>query len=143
MDHPAEREGREAGTPGRFCDNARVERYRDSVGVAMPPAECLDRAEAFLAGRGFAVEHRDSRTLAVSRRAMPDPWVGLALLVLFVVPGLAYFALAPRRTASTTVLAVPEGGITEVSYVSEGFRSRRAVRELLGELSEWEDAHRR
>jgi hypothetical protein len=133
------------GTPGCFCENGPVERYRDSVGVALPPGECLDRAEEFLAGRGFAVEHRDARTLAVSRGAYPDPWVGLLLLLLFVVPGVAYFALAPRRTATTTVLAVPDdfGGGTELSYVSEGLRSRRVVGKLFGDLSDGAEPHRR
>ena len=126
----------------RFCDNGRVERYRDSIGVSLPPHECLDRAEVFLTAKGFAVEHRDSRTLAVSRPAMPDPWVGLALLLLFVVPGLAYFALAPRRTTNTTVLAVVEGGFTELSYASEGLRSRRAAGKLFGELSGLEELDR-
>ncbi len=34
-----------------------------------------------------------------------------------------------------TALAVPEGGITELSYTSEGFRSRGAAGRLFGELS--------
>lgn len=107
----------------------------DTVTVNLSPAECLDRATAFMIERGLSVESRTETSITFVRRGMPDWGIGCALMVLFIVPGLLYMAFAQGTQYRTTIAAVPTRDGTILSFSSEEFFMRYAMRDFYESLS--------
>ena len=82
----------------------------------MTPAQVLEQAATHMASRGFAIESRLGNSMNFSFREGPNAFLGVVLLLLFILPGILYFLLAggDRRT---TLLVNEEGEGCRV-YVS-------------------------
>jgi hypothetical protein len=82
----------------------------------MTPAQVLEQAATHMASRGFAIESRLANTMNFSFREGPNAFLGIVLLLLFILPGILYFLLAggDRRI---TLLVNEEGEGCRV-YVS-------------------------
>ena len=82
----------------------------------MTPAQVLEQAAIYMAGRGFVIESRLGNTITFSFHEGPNTLAGCLLLLLGIVPGMLYFLLAggDRRT---TLLVNEEGEGCRV-YVS-------------------------
>jgi hypothetical protein len=88
-----------------------------------------------MTGRGYTVVSESSRSVTFARRQAADMGITCALMVLFIVPGLLYYSFAKGKQANTTIVAVPEGGKTRLSYSSDDWIARWPVRQFFDEIA--------
>jgi len=70
----------------------------------MTPAQVLEQAATYMAGRGFAIESRLANAVNFSYREEPNLILGLVLLLLGILPGLLYFLLAGGDRRATLLV---------------------------------------
>jgi hypothetical protein len=95
----------------------------------MKPDQLLEQAATYMASRGFAIESRLANSINFSFHEGPEVFLGCFLLLLGLVPGILYLALAggDRRV---TLLVNEDGEGTRV-FVSGDIGAP------LNELREW------
>jgi hypothetical protein len=83
----------------------------------MTSDQVLEQAATHMASRGFAIESRQGNAINFSFREGPDAFLGVVLLLLFILPGILYFLLSggDRRT---TMLVNEESEGCRVVYIS-------------------------
>jgi hypothetical protein len=78
--------------------------------AALPPADVLEAATAHMLARGFSVEERFGDSVTFTKDEGPNMGIGCLLLLLAVIPGLIYLALAGRDTRTTLAVFPTEDG---------------------------------
>ena len=101
-------------SPGDAADVA----SGSSLVSAYPPRECIDRAEAFMTVKGYAVERGGST--ATFARDRQINWVVFLVLLLFgVLPAILYAAMLAVAPVRTTLVTMPSAGGTELVIRSD------------------------
>lgn len=101
--------------------------------ISLSSQEALDDASAYMTGKGFTVESRSGASVTFANYKRPDSGIGCFLLLLAIVPGILYFALAGRQVRSTLVVT-PAGAYCRAQIGGEsnaGYRYLRKWRDTL------------
>ncbi len=121
-------------------DRARLERSATRERGPLIPLdaqEALNSASSYMTRKGFTIESRSDASLTFSNRKRPSGDIGCLLLLLGIVPGVLYFALAGRQVRCTLTV-IPEGAHCRAQIGGEsdtGYRHLRKWRDSLPGLA--------
>jgi hypothetical protein len=111
-----------------LVSRARRREETGAVTIGGTPEAALNEVAAYMVSRGFTISQAAATSATFSRHKKPNTDIGILLLLLAIVPGVLYFALA-GRTRHTTVLALAGGAGTQLTMSGDDPQARRALRE--------------
>ena len=117
-------------------DRARLERSATRERGPLIPLsaqEALNSASSYMTRKGFTIESRSDASVTFSNRKKPSDGIGCLLLLLGIVPGVLYFALAGRQVRSTLAV-IPEGAHCRAQIGGESDPGYRHLRKWCGSL---------
>jgi len=117
-------------------DRTRVERSATRERGPLIPLgtqEALNSASSHMTRKGFTIASRSDASVTFSNRREPSSGIGCFLLLLGILPGVVYLALAGRQVRSTLVV-IPEGAYCRAQIGGESDSGYRHLRKWRGSL---------